>query len=111
MQITVTIPDELASQLIPAGLDPSRIILEDALVQAYREDKISVSQLMEILGIESRYEFDGFLKAHQVWIEYTPQQMETDRRFEIDFVRTSVAADNFRVSEKVIDRIRREHSA
>lgn len=79
MQVTVDIPDALASQLIPAGQDPSRAVLEDALVQAYREERISGRQLMEALGIETRYELDGFLKARQVWMEYTPEQMEPDR--------------------------------
>jgi hypothetical protein len=55
--------------MIPSGQDPARAILEDALVQGYREGKISGTQLMEALGMETRYELDGFLKAHQVWIE------------------------------------------
>jgi len=79
MQVTVEIPDELATQLIPAGQDPARAVLEDALVQAYREDRISGRQLMEALGIPTRYELDGFLKARQVWIEYTLEELEQDR--------------------------------
>jgi hypothetical protein len=79
MQVTVNIPDDLASQLIPAGQDPARAVLEDALVQAYRENRISGHQLMTALGIETRYELDGFLKARQVWIEYSLAQLEADR--------------------------------
>jgi hypothetical protein len=86
MQVTVEISDELASQLIPAGQDPARAILEDALVQAYREDKITGHQLMGALGIETRYELEGFLKRRQVWIEYTPEQMAADQAFEDQFV-------------------------
>lgn len=86
VQVTVEIPDELATQLIPAGQDPARAVLEDALVQAYREDRISGRQLMEALGIPTRYELDGFLKARQVWIEYTPEQMAADQKFQDDFV-------------------------
>ena len=79
MQITIDIPDDLASQYIPAGRDASRAVLEDALVQAYREDRISGRQLMEVLGIPTRYELDGFLKSRQVWIEYTPEELEQER--------------------------------
>jgi hypothetical protein len=79
MQVTVNIPDDLASQLIPAGQDPARAVLEDALVQAYRENRISGHQLMTALGIETRYELDGFLKARQVWIEYSLEELERDR--------------------------------
>jgi Uncharacterised protein family (UPF0175) len=79
MQVTVTIPDDLAQQLIPAGQDPARAVLEDALVQAYRENRISGYQLMTALGIETRYELDGFLKARQVWIEYPLEELRADR--------------------------------
>ena len=79
MQVTVNIPDDLAAQLIPAGQDPSRVVLEDALVQAYRENRISGPQLMEALGIETRDELDGFLKARQVWVEYSIDDLNKER--------------------------------
>jgi hypothetical protein len=87
-QVTVELPDELASHMIPSGQDPARAILEDALVQGYRESKISGTQLMDALGIATRYELDGFLKERQVWIEYTAEQMEADRLFQDQFVAT-----------------------
>ena len=93
MQVTVNIPDDLVTQLIPAGQDPSRAVLEDALVQAYREDRISGRQLMEALGISTRYELDGFLKARQVWIEYTPEQMAADKKFMEDFLAARASAE------------------
>jgi hypothetical protein len=40
------IPDDLASHFISVGKDAARTVLEDALVQVYRENKISASQLM-----------------------------------------------------------------
>jgi hypothetical protein len=86
MQVTINIPDDLAQQLIPAGQDPARAVLEDALVQAYREDRISGHQLMTALGIETRYELDGFLKARNVWIEYTTEQMAADQKFQDQFI-------------------------
>ena len=79
MQVTVEIPDDLAQQLIPAGQAPERALLEDALVQAYREDRISGQQLMEALAIQTRYELDGFLKSRQVWIEYPLEELERER--------------------------------
>ncbi len=75
----VEIPDNLAAQVIPAGQDPARALLEDALVQAYRENRVTGRELMEALGIATRYELDGFLKARQVWIEYTLEELDRDR--------------------------------
>jgi hypothetical protein len=77
--VTVDIPDNLAAQVIPAGQDPARALLEDALVQAYRENRVSGRELMEALGIATRYELDGFLKARQVWIEYSLEELQSDR--------------------------------
>jgi predicted HTH domain antitoxin len=71
MEITVTIPDDLARQIIPEGLDPARQALEDMAVAAYRAHRLTGSQLRRLLGIPSRYEMDAFLKKRGVWLEYT----------------------------------------
>lgn len=71
MEITVTIPDELAHRIIPEGFDPSRQALEDMAVEAYRSHRLTGSQLRHLLGIPSRYELDAFLKKRGVWLEYT----------------------------------------
>ena len=71
MEITVTIPDELAGQIVPEGLDPSRQALEDMAVEAYRAHRLTGAQLRRVLGIPSRYELDAFLKKRGVWLEYT----------------------------------------
>lgn len=79
MQITVEIPDELALPLLPAGQDPSRAALEALGVEAYREHRITGYQLQKLLGIQSRYKLDGFLKQHQVWLEYSAEDFERER--------------------------------
>jgi predicted HTH domain antitoxin len=71
MDITLTIPDDLARQIIPEGLDPARKALEDMAVEAYREHRLTGSQLRRLLDIPSRYELDAFLKKRGVWLEYT----------------------------------------
>ena len=53
MEITLTIPDELARQIIPEGLDPSRQALEDMAVEAYRAHRLTGAQLRRVLGIPS----------------------------------------------------------
>jgi hypothetical protein len=79
MQVLLEIPDAIAAQLIPEGQEASRALLEDALVQAYREERISGRQLMETLGIETRLELDGFLKARNCWIDYSWDELQRER--------------------------------
>ena len=77
MQITVTLPDELAALLLPSGQDPARAALEAIGLEAYRQRRITGYQLRMLLGITSRYELDGFLKEHQVF-DYTIEDFEQD---------------------------------
>ena len=77
MQITVTLPDDLAAPLLPPGQEPARTALEAIGLEAYRQRRISAFQLRTLLGIASRYELDGFLKEHLVET-YTADDFEHD---------------------------------
>jgi hypothetical protein len=77
MQVTVTIPDELAAVLAPEGQDLSRAALEALGLEAYRLRRLTGYQLRTLLGIPSRYEFDGFLKEHKVE-KYSLEDFEHD---------------------------------
>ena len=77
MQITVTVPDELAAPLLPPGQDPSRAALQALALQAFRERRLTGYQLRTLLGISSRYELDGFLKEHATE-KYTAEDFEHD---------------------------------
>ena len=72
MEVTFQIPDELVGHATAAG-DLSRRALEAFLAEEYRHDRLTTPELQQLLGIETSYQLDGFLKAHDIWIEYTPQ--------------------------------------
>jgi len=84
MNLIVEIPDDLAGRLSVAGGDLSRRALEAFALEEHKNERISKAELRRLLGIQSRYELDGFLKAHNVWIEYTIEdfrrEMETLER-------------------------------
>jgi hypothetical protein len=61
------------------GQDLGRAAFEAIALEAYREHKLTTAQLRRVLGFESRYELDGFLKQHEVWMEYTWEDVERDR--------------------------------
>jgi predicted HTH domain antitoxin len=77
MQITVELPDDLARQIIPAGSDPARTVLEDLAVEAFRVHRLTEHQLATLLGMD-RYALDGFLKQREVWLEYTIDDLHKD---------------------------------
>jgi predicted HTH domain antitoxin len=78
-QVTLDIPDELSAALTVPGRELSRSVFEALALEAYRERKLSTAQLRRLLGFETRYELDGFLKAHEVWLEYGVEDLERDR--------------------------------
>lgn len=77
MQITVELPDDIARQMIPAGRDPVRTVLEDIAVEAYRSHRLTEHQLATLLGM-GRYELDGFLKQREVWLEYSIEDLQQE---------------------------------
>jgi uncharacterized Ntn-hydrolase superfamily protein len=71
MNLTLHIPDDLAGHLRAAGGDLSRRALEALGLEEFKSGRINKAVLRHLLGFTSRYELDGFLKAHDVWIDYT----------------------------------------
>ena len=80
MNLTVEIPDDLAGRLNAAGGDLSRRALEGLALEEYKSGHLTEDELRRLLGFGTRYQLDGFLKAHDVWIEYTVE----DFRREVD---------------------------
>jgi Uncharacterised protein family (UPF0175) len=80
MNLIVEIPDDIAGRLSEGGGDLSRRALEAFLAEEYKHDRISKPELQKLLGIETSYELDGFLKAHDIWIEYTREDALRERR-------------------------------
>lgn len=79
MQLTIELPDELSAALASSGQDLSRAALEAIALEAYRERKLSTSQLRRLLGYQSPLEVESFLKQHGVELEYTLEDLERDR--------------------------------
>jgi hypothetical protein len=80
MNLTVHIPDDLASRLTAAGGDLSRRALEAFALEEFKSGHLTKPELRELLGYETRAALDGFLKAHAVFEEYTLDDLEQERR-------------------------------
>ena len=77
MQVQLEIPEDLARQLAPDSSGVTHAALEAVALEGVRSGKFTVSQARRLLGIGSRYEMDGFLKAHGILI---PMTIEDVRR-------------------------------
>ena len=79
MVLKVQIPDELARSLNTGGGDLSRRVIEALAVEEYRSERLTKPQLRQLLGIETSYELDGFLKSHHVWIDYDEDELAREQ--------------------------------
>ena len=78
MNLNVEIPDDLAQRLSAGGGDLSRRALEAFAVEEYKAGRVTKAELRRLLGFDTRYELDGFLKAHDVWMNYTIDDLRSE---------------------------------
>jgi len=80
MNLTVHIPDVMATPLAAAGGDLERRALEALAAEEYRAGRLTKLQLCDALGFEVLDEFDAFLKAHGVFDDYTIEDFRRERQ-------------------------------
>ena len=82
--IILQLPEDVAQRLRVRWKDLPRAALESLALEAYRSELLTTSELRQLLGYQTRYELDGFLKEHGVYLEYTLEELdreaETSRR-------------------------------
>jgi hypothetical protein len=80
MQVTFEIPDNLvaAFNLDRSGL--SRAALEAFALEGYRADRLSESEVRQLLGFGSRMQVHAFLQEHGVNLQYGQDDLEQDIR-------------------------------
>jgi hypothetical protein len=80
MELAVHIPDDIAERLGDGVNDDlSRRALEALLAEEYRLGHLDKPDLRRLLGFETGYEIDGFLKAHNVYEDYAMEDFERER--------------------------------
>ena len=79
MTIAFTLPEQIEKHLqAEIGPDLSEAAKVALAVELYREGKLSLGQVAEMLGL-SVYQADGLLKRHGVEVPYTVADFEHDR--------------------------------
>jgi hypothetical protein len=74
MQITVQLPDDLASHP-----NAAREALEAFAIEGYRTGALTTLQTRLLLGFGTRYELECFLTDHEVWERaYGVEDFESD---------------------------------
>jgi Uncharacterised protein family (UPF0175) len=77
MQVTVEIPDRFVDKLLPAGRDAARSLLEGSVAGAYRDQRLTMEQVRQLLGFATRIQVDAFLQQHQIY-DYSIEDLDKD---------------------------------
>lgn len=87
MQVHLEVPEDLDRQLAadPGGV--THAVLEAVALEGVRSGKFTVSQARRLLGIWSRYEMDGFLIAHGMFLDLTLDDVRKDSDTALAFSR------------------------
>ena len=80
MNLIVRIPEDVAGRLTEGGGDLERRALEALLVEEYRAGRLTKPELRQALGLGTRWQLDGVLKAHEVFEDYTLAEFERERQ-------------------------------
>jgi hypothetical protein len=78
MNVVIQIPDEIGRDLAAGGGDLSRRALEAFALEEYKNGRLTQPALRRMLGFSTRFELDGFLKAHAV-IEDLPTRDDLEQ--------------------------------
>ncbi|MCA2620554.1 MULTISPECIES: UPF0175 family protein [unclassified Microcystis] len=80
MEITIYISEAAGQQLQKKWDNLPQKTLEALAIQAYRDGVMTLAEIQTLLNFSSRWETDEFLKLHQVYLDYTEEDLAEDVR-------------------------------
>lgn len=78
MTITVHLPDAVGDLLFAGKEESSRAVLEAIALEGYRTERLTESDVRQLLGFETRMEVHEFLKQHGAFMHYTLEDLKHD---------------------------------
>jgi len=78
MNVAIELPQNIASNLAGSQEDLSRVALEALAAQGYRDGKLTHAEVQQMLGFNSRWETDAFLKQAGAYLDYSEADLERD---------------------------------
>ena len=80
MEITINLPEDVVRIFSADGRNIEREVLEATALEGYRSGRLSQAQVRRMLDLATDLQVDAFLKEHNVYLNYTAEDLEQDRR-------------------------------
>jgi hypothetical protein len=78
MQLAIELPEEIAEGLRAKWKDLPRHALEAVALEGYRSGALTESQVRRVLGFQTRWQVNSFLRERGVYYHYAPAEIEQE---------------------------------
>ena len=78
MEVLLTVPDDIVERLRLRSEDLPRHALESLAAESYRAGLLSSAEVQRMLGFETRFETDAFLKERGAYLDYNEEDFARD---------------------------------
>jgi len=78
MEVLIQVPDDIAERLRVHWPDLPRRVLESLVADAYRTEFLTSAEVQRMLGLETRWDTDAFLKREGAYLRYTEEDFQQD---------------------------------
>ena len=80
MEVTINLPEDVANVFLADGENLERRVLEATALEGYRSGRLSQAQVRRMLNLVTDMQVNAFLKMHNVFLEYTTEDLEQERQ-------------------------------
>ncbi|HEX3552212.1 MAG TPA: UPF0175 family protein [Thermoanaerobaculia bacterium] len=78
MEVLLKVPDDIVERLQVRSEDLSRQALESLAVELYRAKLLTAADVRRMLGFETRWQTDEFLKQREAHLRYSAEDLDKD---------------------------------
>lgn len=78
MEVLLTVPDDIVERLQVRSEDLPRHALESLAAEFYRARLLSAAEVQRMLGFETRWQTDEFLKQREAYLRYSVEDLDRD---------------------------------
>ena len=78
MQVAIELPDDVVRDLRAKWQDLPRHTLEAVALEGYRSGALTESQVRRVLGFETRWQVNSFLRERGAYYTYTPAEIDQE---------------------------------
>ena len=78
VNVAIEIPDDIGRVLAAQEGGASRAVLEALAAEMYRTGVITTAEMQQMLGLQSRWETESFLRRAEAYHDHTMDDLERD---------------------------------